>query len=148
MKRLFLTAMSIILTAMGAMAMTDNDERAIKYEELPAEARSFIAKHFPNEQPSYVVEETDFARREYKVVMMSGTKIDFDQKGEWTEVDCRYASVPADIVPKRIMEYVDKRYPSGQITEISREYNGWEVSLTGGLELTFNDNFKLIDIDD
>lgn len=43
-----MTAMSIILTAMGAIAMTDNDERAIKYEELPAEARSFIAKHFPN----------------------------------------------------------------------------------------------------
>ncbi|MBO5018562.1 MAG: PepSY-like domain-containing protein [Alistipes sp.] len=148
MRRLFLTAMSIILTAMGAMAMIDNDERAIKYEELPAEARSFIAKHFPNEQPSYTIEDREFTHTEYKVVMASGVKIEFDGDGKWTEVDCRYTKVPEAIVPKKIADYVKANYPTSKIFEITKERNEWEVKITGGLELTFDSALNLIDIDD
>lgn len=140
--------MSIILTAMGAMAMIDNDERAIKYEELPAEARSFIAKHFPNEQPSYTIEDREFTHTEYKVVMASGVKIEFDGDGKWTEVDCRYTKVPEAIVPKKIADYVKANYPTSKIFEITKERNEWEVKITGGLELTFDSALNLIDIDD
>ena len=143
-----MTAMSIILTAMGAMAMTDNDERAIKYEELPAEARNFIAKHFPNEQPSYTIEDREFTHTEYKVVMASGVKIEFDGDGKWTEVDCRYTMVPEAIVPKKIADYVKANYPTSKIFEITKERNEWEVKITGGLELTFDSALNLIDIDD
>lgn len=147
MKRLFLFAATILITATSVMAMND-DERAIKYDELPREARNFIAKHFPNEQPSYTIEDREFTHTEYKVVMASGMKIEFDGNGEWTEVDCRYTKVPEAIVPKKIADYVKANYPTSKIFDITKERNEWEIKVTGGLELTFDSAFNLTDIDD
>ena len=137
----------VAVTAMAAVSSIADDERAIKYKDLPAEARSFIAKHFPNEQPSYVTEERELTYTEYKVVMDSGMELDFDNKGEWIEVDCHYTSVPDDIVPEKIFDYVRKHYPESKIVEISKESKGWEIKITGGLELSFDKMYRLTNVD-
>jgi hypothetical protein len=151
MKKSIFTLLGIVLATVSVMAasftLTD-DDRAIKYEQLPAKARTFIKEHFPNEQPAYTTEDRELTHSEYKVVMASGMKIDFDNKGEWIEVDCKYTSVPEAIVPAKIGDYVKKNYPASKIVEITREYNGWEVTLTGGVELTFNNSYHLTEIDD
>jgi hypothetical protein len=150
-KKSIFTLLGIVLATVSVMAasftLTD-DDRAIKYEQLPAKARTFIKEHFPNEQPAYTTEDRELTHSEYKVVMASGMKIDFDNKGEWIEVDCKYTSVPEAIVPAKISDYVKKNYPASKIVEITREYNGWEVTLTGGVELTFNNSYHLTEIDD
>jgi hypothetical protein len=43
---------------------------------------------------------------------------------------------------------VAKKYASTKVVELKREHNEWEVKLSNGLELTFDKQFKLIDIDD
>jgi hypothetical protein len=43
---------------------------------------------------------------------------------------------------------VAKKYPANKIVEISRDHNDWEVKLNGGLELTFNRDYRLVDVDD
>lgn len=139
---------AVMATATLMAAPLTDDDRAIKYEELPAKARTFIANHFPNVQPSYTFEDRDYARTEYKVMLESGVKIEFDGAGEWIDVECRGGIVPADIVPKKIADYVAKRYPSDNIVEISKDGNDWEVKLNGGLELTFDRNYRLVDVDD
>lgn len=142
-------ALATITTSLIAAPRTIfDDERAIKYSELPTAAQEFIAEHFDKEQVSYTMLEDDIFRKEYKVVMSNGTKIEFDGDGAWNQVDCRYTSVPTAIVPAKIAEYVTKNYPEAKITELKRESHEWEVQLTGGLELTFNRDFKLTDIDD
>ena len=80
--------------------------------------------------------------------MASGMKIEFDNKGEWIEVDCKYTSVPEAIVPAKIGDYVKKNYPSSKIVEIKKQYNGWEVNISGGLELTFDKTYRLTEVDD
>ncbi|MBO5882051.1 MAG: PepSY-like domain-containing protein [Alistipes sp.] len=150
MKKFIFALMGITLTTMTAMAAvsaTMDDERAIKYKDLPAEARSFIAKHFANEEPSYATVDRDLAYTEYKVVMASGMEIDFDGKGEWMEVDCRYTSVPDEIVPQKILDYVKRHYPQSKIVEISKESRGWDIKLSGGLELSFDNMYRLAEID-
>jgi hypothetical protein len=149
MKKSIMTLLGIAMAAATAMAapLTD-DDRAIKYEQLPVKARTFITNHFPNEQPSYMFEDRDLAHTEYKVMLESGVKIEFDGTGEWNDVECRSGAVPADIVPKKIADYVAKKYPANKIVEISRDHNDWEVKLNGGLELTFNRDYRLVDVDD
>lgn len=149
MKKSIFTLLGIILATASVVAATFvDDDRAIKYEQLPAKARKFIASHFPNEQPSYTFEDRDFAHTEYKVMLESGAKIEFDGNGEWSDVECRGGAVPAAIVPAKIADYVAKKYPSSNIVEISKDHNDWEVRLSGGLELTFDRNYRLVDIDD
>ena len=53
-----------------------------------------------------------------------------------------------DNVEKGLAELVKKHYPEAKIIEINREHGEWEVKISGGLELTFNKAYKLIDIDD
>ena len=141
---LFLT----VVAAMATAACICHDERPIKFDELPTQAQSFVKEHFADEKISHVIEDKEFMGNEYKVVFLSGTKVEFDRSGAWTEVDCRYTAVPAQLVPKAVADYVKTNYPESSIMELRREHGGCEVKLTGGLELTFNKAGKLVDIDD
>ncbi|MBQ3172980.1 MAG: PepSY-like domain-containing protein [Alistipes sp.] len=135
-------------SAIAATCCLTDDDRPIKYDELPAETKSFVSKHFAKEEVSHTSLDNDLINKEYTVVFLSGTKVEFDGNGEWKEVDCRYSQVPTAIIPEAIAAYVKEHYPNSKITELKREHSNWEAKITGGLELTFNNNFKLVDIDD
>ena len=97
---------------------------------------------------SYTTLDNDILYKEYTVVFLSGTKLEFTGSGEWKEVDCRYSEVPSAIVPAAIAKYVKESHPNSKITELKHERNEWEAKITGGLELTFSSDFRLIEIDD
>ena len=137
--------MAAIMSA--GMASADND-RIVSYEQLPAKAREFVQKYFPGEKVSYVKEEADFMELSYEVVFAKGTKVEFAGNGEWKEVDCRYSTLNEELVPVQIRDYVKKNFPDVQFVKIEKGYRDYEVKLTNRLELTFDSNFNLIDIDD
>ena len=85
---------------------------------------------------------------EYDVIFTSGVKLEFKGDGEWENIKCRQGEVPAKLVPAQIADFVAKKYSAAKIIELKREHNEWEVKLNNGLELTFDKQFKLIDIDD
>ena len=151
MKKLSIFLAAIFFAAASAYAVTDeliNDERPITFEQLPATAQSFIKSNFGKEDISFVIKDKGILFDEYSVAFVNGNKLEFDDKGEWTEVKCRYSAVPNNIVPREISDYVKEHNPSAKIIEIKRERNEWEVKLSGGLELKFNSSFRLVEIDD
>ena len=129
------------------VASADND-RVISFDQLPVKARQFVKKYFPEEKVSYVKEESDFMELSYEVVMAQGTKVEFNGKGEWKEVDCRYATLNEDLVPGKIRDYVNSNFEGAKFVKIEKGYRGYEVKLTNRLELTFDSQFNLVDIDD
>lgn len=148
MRKSIFTLMGVVMTTVAAVAATfvDNDKQ-IKYEALPTKARAFITEFFPNEQVAYAIEDKEHAHTEYEVVMANGTKIDFDDKGVWQDVECRGGVVPGAIVPQKIADYIAKKYPESKVVEISKEHNAWEVTLGGGLELKFDHECRFVGID-
>ena len=145
MKKFFL-AVASLFTFIG-IASADND-RIISFEQLPAKSQEFIKKYFPDEKVSYVKEESDFMELSYEAVLATGTKIEFVGSGEWKEVECRYSTLTEEIVPVQIREYVRKNFPETKFVKIEKGYRDYEVKLTNRLELTFDQNFNLVDIDD
>ena len=103
---------------------------------------------FPSEKVSYVKEEADFMELSYEVVFAQGTKVEFTGQGEWKEVDCRYSTLNEDLVPEQIRAYVKQNFPDTKFVKIEKGYRDYEVKLTNRLELTFDMNFNLVDIDD
>ena len=83
----------------------------------------------------------------YDVIFTDGSKVEFDRKGDWTEVDCLAIPLPPGIVPKAITEAVKSQYPDAKVTKIERDHREYEVKLTNRVELTFNKKMQLIDID-
>jgi hypothetical protein len=147
MKKIMIFA-AMLLSTSGIAFGANDDDQPIRYDELPAAAQNFIAENFAKEQVSHMTFDDGLINDEYKVVFMSGTKLEFDGNGNWKELDCRYTEVPNTLVPTQIADYVKSNYPGSKITELKREHGEWEAKITGGLELTFDQNFKLVDIDD
>ena len=146
MKKIFLTA--ALLLAGITVTLAGND-RPITVDKLPAAAQNFLKSYFSDLTVAYAVEDPKFAGSEYEVTYTDRTEVEFDTKGEWTSVERKYTAVPAAIVPKQITDYVGKsNFASQEIRKIERNAYTWEIELTNGLEIKFDRNFRVIDIDD
>lgn len=151
MKTLTTTLFALLATATVAFAVSlysTAEDRPVSYNDLPAEARTFIENHFAGEEVSHATLDRDVISVDYNVTLASGTKLEFNSRGEWKEVDVRNGNVPEALVPQAIAEYIAKNYPNKAITEIKRNHTYTEVTLKGGLELTFNKDYKLVHVDD
>ena len=146
MKKIFVLFV-LAISFSAAHAFIGND-KVINKNQLPAQAQSFLNENFANVKISYAKLETDFLVSSYEVMLADGTKLEFSNKGNWEEVDCRQSAVPAAIVPQPIKDYVDKNYAGERIVIIEKNRKDYEVKLSNRLELKFDKNFNIYDIDD
>ena len=84
MKKLVTLFLSLVL--FGGVAMADSNEIPIKMHQLPDAARELVKKYFPNIQMTSAKLERGL-QPSYEVVLADGTTIDFDSKGEWTDIE-------------------------------------------------------------
>ena len=84
----------------------------------------------------------------YEVRLDNGIEIDFDKNGAWDKVDGNYISIPAELIPEFIVQYVKANFPDTRILKIDKERGGYEVELSNKLDLKFNSRGKLLCIDD
>ena len=134
--------MAIIMT-MSLTMSADDDDRVITFEQMPQTAQTFLKKYFAKKVPLVMTVDWD----DYTIRYESGEKVEFDKKGQWKEVECYSTKVPADIVPEQIKTYVKKNYPGKSIIKIERRRMGYEIKLNNGMEIEFNRNFQVIDVD-
>lgn len=146
MKKFMILAAAMLLLSVTS-ARADHD-RPIQFNQLPAAAQEFINTYFANEKVSFAKEERDFMEVRYEVMFTNSIKIEFYKDGKWKEIDCKYSVLPEGIVPEQIATYVNSNFPGVKIHAIDRDRRDIEVELTNGLELTFDLNYNLIDMDD
>ena len=140
MKKLIFAFIAIVSFGFStAMAQNTNTNPAIT---------QFVTQHFPNATVQMVMPDED----DIDVVLNDYTKIEFRLNNEWKKVDCEHSTtftaVPATIVPEQITAYVNTSFPGAIIKKLEKKYRGWEIELNNGLELKFNNNFKVMEIDD
>lgn len=142
MKKLMLMACMTLLALLTVTACTD-DDLPIQTNELPRTAQQFLNQHFRGVEVSYAKQDDG----EYEVHLADGTKVEFRHNGEWKEVENHYGQVPDAIVPRKILDYVRRKYPTQSIRKIERDSHGYEVKLSNGLELKFDGkgHFRKID---
>lgn len=146
MKR-FITLCIVALSALiGFNACAD---KRVDASKLPLAAQNFLKENF-GKDPIVSTHKDGTFRTKYKVSLQSGAKIEFDSKGEWEEVKCRYSDkgVPKNVVPQAIRKYVDKHFSNTRIVEIERGHRKYEVTLSNGLDLEFSLNGDFLRIDD
>ncbi len=128
-------------------AMAGND-RPIPYEKLPAGAKTFISQHFAGQKVSVVKSDKEIFDTSYEVIFANGAKIEFDRKGNWREVDCKYQAVPASIIPKAIADHVRTNHPGLTIQQIEkRKRGGYQVDLSGDIELRYDSSLRFVGYD-
>lgn len=143
-KRLVLS-LACLLTV-SATALADND-RPVNVDQLPKTAQQVIKKQFAGSKIALAKQESDMFGKSFDVIFTNGNKIEFDRNGNWTDIDCKRSAVPTSLIPTQIRNYVNKSYSGQKVIQIERDRKNYEVKLSGGIELTFDKKFKLIDID-
>lgn len=148
MKRIIQTSIValICLITFQIQAFADND-KPIGVNQLPAAAQQMIKKHFKNKKVALAKMETGLLDKSYEVVFTNGEKLEFDRKGNWTEIECKLSSVPAGVVPMKIANYIKTNYPDCKVLKLEKDNNEYEVRLSNNIEITFNKNFQVTDID-
>lgn len=145
----FLRILMIAICCMVSCNMVANagNDKPISVKALPAKAQTLLTKHFSNQKVVLATIESNVIGKNYDVVLRNGTKLEFDKKGNLTEIDCKQGTVPTQFIPQAIKNYLKANYARQSVKKIEMNKNEYEVELTNGLDLTFNKHFQLIDID-
>lgn len=148
MKRIFRILMIAICCMVSCnMAANAGNDKPISVNALPAKAQTLLNNHFNGQKVMLATIESGVVSRSYDVVLQNGTKLEFDKKGNLTEINCKQGIVPALLIPQTIKNYLKDNYAGQSVKKIEMNKNEYEVELTNGLDLTFNKHFQLIDID-
>ena len=132
----------IAVLGISLASCSDNDE-PISSRDLPSISKDFIAEYFPS--ASIVSPQKD--KDEYEVVLSDGTKIEFDKKGDWIEVDAVPGkALPTGFYPSEIDNYLSQNFDGEGINEITKVKRGYEVEITTGTEMIFAHDGSFIEI--
>ena len=123
MKKFTILLASLAVMASSVPAFAGKD-RIITVGELPAVAQQFVQTHFKAVEVSYAKVDEELFDKDYKVVFVNGSKVEFAKDGAWKEVDCKYGEVPAAIVPQQIRDSVAKNFAGRKIVSIDRDKGG------------------------
>lgn len=135
----FLVIIAVILGAISASAALPFDKYTIDRKDLPEAAREMLDEHFPKAKVSMIkVDKHLLKKTDYDVKLTNGTKIEFSNKGRWTNVDCKKKSVPESLIPKTIRKSVARKYPDEDIVRISRSTLYYTVGLSNGKDLKYD----------
>ncbi len=138
MKKLMIICAAIAILTTMAFCTKVNSNPKIK---------DFVNTYFPQATIAATIPDG----REFDVMLSDNTKLEFTHKVEWESVDCEhstiYTTVPSALVPQQISDYVSKNYPNNTIVKISKDGKNWDIELNNDIEIEFNKNFEVVEID-
>lgn len=143
MKKIIVIATVLLVSS----AIMRADDRPVTFAQLPAAIQNFINVNYPSDKISYATVDDDFIRPDYNVVLVSGVRLQFTNSGALEKIESR-AGVPDSFVPVQIKDYVKMYYPESFIVEYEVGKKRYEIKLSNRLELKFNRNFNLVEVDD
>ena len=86
MKKLLFILLSMM--SVSAALRAGNEIRTTDPQKLPATAREFIATHFPDTRIALIKIDREGGRADsYDVLLENGSDLEFDRRGQWTEID-------------------------------------------------------------
>ena len=145
MKKWTILLVSLVVVSVTAWAGND---KPIQVSQMPKAAQLFIQKHFANQSVAIAKVETEFLDKNYDVIFTNGDKIEFNKKGQWTNVDCEHTQVPVDIIPVAIQKYVSQKFPDTKVVKIEvTDRKGYEVELNNGFDIEFDKKLNVVDFD-
>lgn len=137
MKKVVLLVMCLVLAiANGCMAK----DKKVKPENLPLPVRQFIKQIFPATSITAVTQEVD--DKDFNITLSNGTKLEFGKNNQWSEIYNRKAIIPSNLIPQKIVSYVNQKYPKAAIIRIERCSQGYDIDLNNRKHFQLNTKFQ------
>ena len=117
--------LSLLVLALVAVQFSFAKDMITKdMNQLPLPARNFINSNFTKPQVAHIKIDKDMMEStKYEVLLMDGTEIDFDSKGNWEEVSAKKGqTVPVSIVPGFAVNYLKAHnFVNEGVTKVERD---------------------------
>ena len=144
MKNLFVLGFFALL-----MMLSGCSDKPVLPTELPVPITSFIQQNFPGQTISFAKKDLEITGWQYDVVLADGTQIDFDTDEMWDKIQSSMTNpVPTQLIPAPIVTHLQANFPDAMVLKIDKERNGYEIELANGLELRYNEQGALMEMDD
>ena len=131
------------------LLMTGCSDKPVLPEQLPVSVKTFIQQTFPGKTITYAEKDLELTGYKYDVMLADGTHVEFDTDDMWDKIECPMTSpVPMALVPAPIATHIQTNFPGVLILKIDKESYGYEVELGNGIELKYNKQGALKEMDD
>lgn len=142
---------SFIVSGIFALVlmMTACSDKPVVPEQLPAPVRTFIQETYPGATITLAKKDLTLTGWEYEIFMADGTHMEFGTDDMWEKIEGPMAKpIPAQVIPAPIATHLQASFPGDFVTKIEKERNGYEVELSNGIDLKYNKQGALIEMDD
>ena len=130
MARLYLMEKTLLPLLMSlVMASCGGSGKEISYDALPEKARQFIGLYFQDMECVRIVQKKDNGATGFEAYLTDGAKLEFDGRGEWTSLDCKFSALPNGVLPENIITYIDNRYPDAVVRKAEKLPSGYEINI-------------------
>ncbi len=148
------SGLELIFTAqqefVGLDLDTEEDEQVIQADQLPTAVKNFLTTHFSDTGIVLVKKELDKAVT-YKVYLNNGIKIEFNQQGDWIEMETKQnKEIPSDLMPVALTTYIQLNYSDFKLVGVEKKSQGYEVEIQKGrqeIELLFDQEGHFVQVD-
>ncbi|WP_430613214.1 PepSY-like domain-containing protein [Flavobacterium sp. JP2137] len=151
MKNLVLSVAAVCLLSFTGVSCSSDDnnttETTIPTSDLPTPTKSFLDTYYLDATIIRIKMNIRSVDEYYEVYLSNGTEIDFDQAGNWTEVDGNHQAIPTGFIHPSIVSYVATNYPTTAIESIDKKAYGFDVDLLNNSELRFDLQGNFLGID-
>jgi cell division septal protein FtsQ len=120
---------------------------ALSEQDVNSKITQFIELHFPGHTIIQAIKDRDFMYKSYDVWLSDNVKLEFNRKYEIIDIESA-SKLPDSVIPAKILDYINMRYPQLFIKEWAKDDNRQEVELNNELTLIFSKSGDFIRIDD
>lgn len=142
---------SVIVSGIFALVllMTACSDKPVIPEQLPVPVNSFIQQTYPGEAITFAQKDLELTGWKYDVFLADGTYIEFDTDDMWDKIESSMTRpVPQQLIPAPIAAHLQANFPGTVVTKIDKERYGYEIELATGVELKYNKQGVLTEMDD
>lgn len=143
------TLLGLMLFLLCSPALADSQAAHRHVTDLPATAQLFLKKHFSTLGVRQVTVQPNFIGQTYNVSLAGGGQIGFDDRGNWTCINCQRNAIPESAIPTKILQYIKRHYPDHFTSSIAKAEGGYaahihDLALEHDIELNFNSRYQFI----
>ncbi len=155
---------AIILATMGCEKdeetdqLTSNQPKSTQFEMVdsngyPDAIVNYIGQNYPEQSIIEVYLRTyEDGSTTYEVELSNGNEYYFDSNGNYLGMDDSNVNISNDNIPQNIANYITSNYPEQTIIKSEFEMEDgmqvYEITLSNGLELYFDENGNFLGFDD
>lgn len=134
----------ILLAALAVNSLAGGEYFTQNLSELPAPAQALLSEHFKDLKLAIIKVDEELFSKSFDVKYQDGTEVEFDKKGNLTEVKVPSGEVPAALIPQEIKAMAESMYPGQKIVKFEKDDDGeYEVELANRAELKFDKKLRL-----